>query len=148
MTEDPQEPQPPRYMTHEEFARERALKRLRKSPPVTRDPESTELRSDEPTQFTPAEQRARLHERLSPTRGPLEVRLFNRAVEESRENMLLAVAVISLFIPFGGLLALWPATASRGRAGAVGVVSFFLSIVTLAIFWRPLYLVIFPRVVD
>jgi hypothetical protein len=129
-------------MTHEQFAREKALKRLRQTPPATRNPESAELRSDEPVEPTKEEQRARLLNRLTPTQGPLQLRLFNRAIDESRENMLLAVAVISIFIPFGGFLALWPAIASKGRAGAIGVVSFFLSIVTLALFWRPIYLVI------
>lgn len=136
----------PKYVTHEQFARERAAARLRRNPPPTRDPETLELRSDPPPppldpQEAARDQKARLYDRLSSSRSraPLEVQLFNRAMDESRENMLTVVAVISLFVPFGPLLALWPLFGSSGRAGAIAVFSIWIGIIAGLLFYRSVY---------
>jgi len=143
----PEQPQQPvEYISHDEFARRRALRLIRQNPPPTRDPIEAEPVIPDPVRD---EQKAKLLRRLSPfvdLNGPdgnahLH-RAIGRAREDSAENALLVAAAVSFFIPFGFMLALWPAISSKGTARTVAIISILMSFVMLVFFWRPIYFVI------
>jgi len=49
--------------------------------------------------------------------------VHRRAADDSRENKLLAVAVLALLLPFGFVLAVWPLLSGRGRAWNLALIS-------------------------
>jgi len=142
---DPEEPQQPvEYISHEEFARRRASRLIRKNPPPTRDPDLIQLPSNEQTaeiEVTgpgPEGQRQRVSVRLRGPRQPSYMGMHLRAIEESNEKTLFAVALISLFVPFGFLLAIWPAVASKGAGRAVALICIFIHVALFILLLAPL----------
>jgi hypothetical protein len=137
MAPDPDSPKP-RYLTHEEFARQRASKLIRRNPPPVRDPDNIQLPSLPPqphqSQQPAAEIEVNAHDKQgNPQKIIVRVNLPSRREipdyrrrYEPDETGLMAAAIISFFVPLGFLLALWPAFAAKGPAKTVAIISLAL----------------------
>lgn len=132
-----EKPDGPKYVTPDQFARGRVGRLLRRKAPPTRAPESTALPTGSPPEPDAVagahEQRARLRDRFSGDYRMTPQRAYQLAKEESDENMLFTVAIISLFVC--APLAFWPLFAGRGKARTMALVSICLwglSILVLA----------------
>lgn len=77
---------------------------------------------------TQDEQKAKLADRLRPPRGNLTLRLQNQAAQSSNDSLMLILAIASLFIPGGFLVALFPAFSGRGAAQCLGIISACLNL--------------------
>lgn len=111
------------YISHEEYARRRSLKLIRQNQPPPPGPTAEEAEEE------------RIVEKVSSRNVSFEMDLYNQSIEESREHTLLAVAVISLFVPGGFFLAVWPLISSK-RAWPVALFSIFVGLFTAIFVWR------------
>ena len=117
-------PDEPKYVTPEQFARNRVGRLLRRKPPPTRDIESTAPATGNPV---PPDPRSRVRERQQ---------AYQRDKDQSNEDRLFMVAILSLFVC--APLAFWPLFAGKGKARIMACISIGLwgaSIVTLLVFW-------------
>lgn len=154
------EPKQPKYITHEQFARQRALRLIRKTPPPTRPPAASQ-----PLDATRAPDIIEIQQGIAATEieitgpGPvgqqqkIVVRIVGqdratsnarpsyyeltkaRDAEDSNESTYMALAVISLFVPCGFFLAIWPAMGSRGGAKTVALVCIFIHVALALLFF-------------
>lgn len=84
----------------------------------------------------PEDQKSKLLDRLTPQRaGNIYLRLQNQARESTNNNLLLAMAIVSFFIPGGFLVALFPAFSGRGGAQALGIISACTNFAASIIVW-------------
>lgn len=74
-----------------------------------------------------------MNDEVQPAAGPsdlrlrVQARLRQKAISDAAERRFFGVALISLFIPFGFLLAVWPLTTGRGRAWKLALFSIVIN---------------------
>lgn len=135
----------PRYMTHEEFARQRAAKLIRRSPPPVRAPDHVQLPSLPPGQSPQSQPAAEVevdaHDKHgNPQKIVVRVNLptrrgapdYRRPYERDETGLMVA-AVISFFVPLGFLLALYPVFSAKGPARTVGIISFAVQLALIIV---------------
>jgi hypothetical protein len=119
---------------------------LKRNPPPVRDPDQIELPSLPPREPPRLESRVpeveistydkdgnpqRIVVRMNvPQRRYVDYRRF----QEPDESGLMAAAIISLFVPCGFFLAIWPAIGARGSAKTVAIISIVAHLVIIFLY--------------